>query len=185
MRILVLSHTRCGSTTLCKWLSKELNFELDISPYNHEQFNYVFEKNNIVRKIVVEEYIPSNEIINKFDKVICLSRENTIDTSISFIIANNTNIWHDEYTVSSDWILEHNLEIFNISNRYDSMKNELKKINGFHITYEEIYIKNNISKLLKYLNIPDTYFLDMLNNNKKYRKDTYTLTYDIKRKNLI
>jgi hypothetical protein len=76
MKILVLSHTRCGSTTLCKWLSKELKFTLDETPYIHTQFNNVFEKNNIIRKIVIEEYNPPNEIIEKFDKVICLSREN-------------------------------------------------------------------------------------------------------------
>ena len=70
MKILVLSHQRCGSTTLCKWLSKELNFELDESPYNPKQFNDVFGKNNIVRKIVVEEYLPTKEEIHNFDKVL-------------------------------------------------------------------------------------------------------------------
>ena len=43
----------------------------------------------IIRKIVIEEYSPSNEVIEKFDKVICLSRENNIDSAISFINANN------------------------------------------------------------------------------------------------
>ena len=72
MRVLVLSHTRCGSTTLCKWLSNELDIELDETPYNPKTFNIVFQKNNIIRKIVAEEYIPTIDIINKFDKVICL-----------------------------------------------------------------------------------------------------------------
>ena len=92
MRVLVLSHTRCGSTTLCKWLSNELDIELDETPYNPKTFNIVFQKNNIIRKIVAEEYIPTIDIINKFDKVICLIRENSIDSSISFIVANNNKI---------------------------------------------------------------------------------------------
>lgn len=185
MKILILSHTRCGSTTLCKWISKELNIELDESPYNKKTFDTVFEKMDVIRKIVIEEYLPPNNVINKFDKIICLSRENTIDASISFLIANNTNIWHNEYEVTDDWILKNNFEISNMSHRYDIMKNQLKKINGLHVTYEEIYIKNNTSKLLKYLNISDTYFLDMLSNNKKYRKDKNSLINYDKSKNLI
>lgn len=185
MKILILSHTRCGSTTLCKWITNELKIQLDETPYNKNTFNSVFEKTDIIRKIVIEEYLPSNEVINKFDKVICLSRENTIDASISFIIANSTNHWHNEYEVTDDWILNNNSEILNMSHRYNIMKNQLKKINGFHITYEEIYIKNNISQLLKYLNISDTYFLDMLSNDKKYRKDkNLPINYD-KSKSLI
>ena len=65
MRILILSHTRCGSTTLCKWLGKELNIELDETPYNKIVFNSVFEKENIIRKIVVEEYFPTKEEIDE------------------------------------------------------------------------------------------------------------------------
>ena len=186
MKILILSYTRCGSTTLCKWISKELNIELDETPYDKTRFESIFKKTNIIKKIVVEEYIPSNEIINKFDKVICLSRENTIDTSISFIMANNTNIWHNTYTVSSDWILEHKFEISNMSHRYDVMKNSLKKINGFNITYENMYVnKTDVNRVISYLNIENPKHLDMIDYDKKYRKDIYTLTYDIKRKNLI
>ena len=38
MKILVLSHTRCGSTTLCKWISREMNIELDETTYNKKTF---------------------------------------------------------------------------------------------------------------------------------------------------
>lgn len=186
MKILVLSHTRCGSTTLCKWISKELDLKLDETPYNHKTFDSVFESDNLIRKIVVEEYYPSDTDINKFDKVICLTRENSIETSISFIMANNTNIWHDTYMVSSDWILEHKFEITNMSHRYDVIKNSLKKINGFHITYENMYVnKTDVNMVISYLNIENPKHLDMIDYDKKYRKDIYTLTYDIKRKNLI
>ena len=67
MRILILSHTRCGSTTLSKWLEKELGIELDETPYDKITFNSVFEKENIIRKIVVEEYFPATEVIDRFD----------------------------------------------------------------------------------------------------------------------
>lgn len=186
MKILILSHTRCGSTTLCKWLSNELNVELDESPYNKKTFNSVFEKTDIIRKIVIEEYLPSNDIINKFDKVICLTRENSIETSISFIVANRTNIWHNPYDVSNEWILENKNKILQKVNQYDLMKNKLKQIKSLQLTYENIYInKTDINMIIEYLNIKTPKHLEMIDYNNKYRKDIYTLTNDFKRKNLI
>lgn len=186
MQILVLSHTRCGSTTLCKWLSKELNYELDESPYNSKTFDSVFLKTNIIRKIVIEEHIPSNQIISKFNKVICLTRENTIDTAISFIVANNTNNWHVNYNITNDWLINNKNKIIEQSYLYDYMKRILKKIQGFQLTYESIYItKVGVDKIKDYLNIINAEHLYMLDYEKKYRKDTHTLVYDFKRKNII
>ena len=41
MRVLILSHTRCGSTTLCKWLSKELDIDLDETAYDFKRKNII------------------------------------------------------------------------------------------------------------------------------------------------
>ena len=172
MKVLILSHTRCGSTTLCKWISKELDIELDESPYDKKTFDLIFQKTNIIRKIVTEEYIPSNDVINKFDKVICLSRESNIDTAISFIVANTKNIWHSKYEVSNEWIVENKNKILEQANRYDLMKNNFKQIKALHITYENIYInKSAIIKILNYMGINFPNHLDMLDYHKKYRKD--------------
>ncbi len=172
MRILVLSHTRCGSTTLCKWLSKELNIDLDETPYDFETFNSVFQKVNIIRKIVVEEYNPPNKVIEKFDKVICLSRENNIDSAISFINANNKGIWHDTYEITNEWIHENENEILEQIHKYDQMKLRIKEYKVFQTTYEGIYInKHDINKILNYIDINSPSYLDMLDYNKKYRKD--------------
>jgi hypothetical protein len=186
MRVLVLSHTRCGSTTLCKWISKELNIELDETPYHEKTFYSVFEKTNIIRKIVVEEYYPSDNDINKFDKVICLSRENIIDAAISFINADNKGKWHDTYEITNKWINDNKNKIVETVYKYEHLRNRLKKKNLFQIIYENIYInKTDVSKVISYLNIENPKHLDMLDYDKKYRKDTYTLTYDFKRKNII
>ena len=45
--------------------------------------------------------------------------------------------------------------------------------------------KTDVNRVVSYLNIENPIHLDMLDYNKKYRKDTYTLTYDTKRKNII
>ena len=186
MRILILSHTRCGSTTLCKWLEKELGIELDETPYNKITFNSVFKKENIIRKIVIEEYYPSNNDINKFDKVICLSRENDVDTAISFINADNKDSWHDIYEITNEWINNNKNKIIETAHKYEHLKEYLKNKNLFQTTYENIYInKTDVNKVISYLNIENPKHLDMIDYDKKYRKDTYTLTYDFKRKNII
>jgi len=186
MRVLVLSHTRCGSTTLCKWISKELNIELDETPYHEKTFYSVFEKTNIIRKIVAEEYIPQNDVMNKFDRIICMSRENIIDSSISFIVANKTNVWHDKYEITNEWIIDNKNIIIETAHKYEHLKNHLKNKNLFKITYENIYInKTDINKVINYLNINNPKHLDMIDYDKKYRKDEYTLTYDFQRKNII
>lgn len=179
MKILVLSHTRCGSTTLCKWISKELNCELDESPYDRKHFNDVFERDNIIRKIVAEEYFPTNEEINKFDKVIFLSRKNTIDAAISHISANNLQEWHVEYEVTNEWITENKIKIINISNYINRLKMKLNDYAGFHITYEDIYEnKNSIGKILEYLNIDNPKHLERLNYGNRYRKDNNVFIKD-------
>jgi len=173
MKILVLSHTRCGSTTLCKWISKELNFELDETPYNSNTFNSVFTFNNIIRKIVVEEYFPTKKDISSFDKVICLLRDNSIDAAISFIIANKTNVWHDKYSVTSDWIDDNKHQIEKRALIYDYYKSKLKNYNVFNTTYENIFLnKKDINAVLEYLDIKNPTHLDYLDNGGKYRKDS-------------
>ncbi len=186
MRILILSHTRCGSTTLCKWISKELDIELDAVDYDEKKFNSVFEKDNIIKKIVIEEYNPPNEVIEKFDKVICMSRENNVDSAISFINADNKGRWHDVYEITNEWINDNKNKIIEIFYKYEDLKNRLKNKNLFEITYENMYInKTAVNKVISYLNIENPKHLDMIDYNKKYRKDTYTLTHDFKRKNII
>jgi LPS sulfotransferase NodH len=172
MKILVLSHTRCGSTTLCKWLSKELGYVLDETPYNHTQFKNVFEKNNVIRKIVAEEYFPTMEEINKFDKVIFLTRNNIIDAAISHITANNLEEWHIEYEVTNEWINDNKINIINISNYINRLKLKIDDYVGFHVTYEDIYVnKNSIGDILNYMGIPNPKYLEQLDYSKRYRKD--------------
>jgi hypothetical protein len=179
MKLLILSHTRCGSTTLCKWISKELNFELDDTQYDKNTFNLVFEKSNVVRKIVIEEYNPSNEVIEKFDKVICLSRESNIDSAISFINANNKGKWHETYEITNEWININKNKIIESGYKYKHLKTRLKNKNLFQITYENVYInKTDVNRVINYLNIENPKHLNMIDYDKKYRKDNNTFIKD-------
>ncbi len=173
---MVLSHTRCGSTTLCKWLSNELDIVLDERPYNFKTFNSIVKSNNVVTKIVAEEYYPTKEEINKFDKVICLTRENSCDASISFVQSKNTNKWHNQYEITIEWINKFENKILEQICKYDEMKLRLKEYKVFQTTYENIYVnKIGVNELLEYMNIGFPKHLDMLNYDKKYRKDYNTI----------
>lgn len=187
MRILVLSHTRCGSTVLCKWMSKELGIDLNETPYDKKTFDLIFDQSDVIRKIVAEEYIPTEDIINKFDKVVCLSRENSMDSAISFISARNSELWHTEYEVENDWIESNRDIIIESMYRYDHLKDRyLKNKNTFQITYENIFInKEDINRLIGYLGIENPCHLEMLNYDNRYRKDMNTLKYDSKGRNII
>jgi len=172
MRVLVLSHTRCGSTTLCKWLSKELDVALDERPYDFKTFNSTIKSDNIVIKIVVEEYYPTKEDINKFDKIISLIRVNSTEASISFIQSKNINKWHNQYEITDEWINENENEILEQIRKYNEMKLRLKEYNVLQTTYEGVYInRSDVNKILKYVNIDSPKYLDMLDYGKKYRKD--------------
>ena len=69
MRILVLSHARSGSTILCKWLSKELNIELDETPYDYKTFNSIFNKNSLIRKILLRNMIHQMKLLKNLIKL--------------------------------------------------------------------------------------------------------------------
>lgn len=172
MKILILSHSRCGSTTLCKWLEKELGIKLDETPYNKITFNSVFELDNVIRKVMIEEYHPTKEDISKFNKVIYLTRDDITSSAISCVMAKNTNNWHVSYEVTSEWIDKNRKQILEEIYRYQKMKFNMKKYDGFNLTYEDIYInKSAITKILEYIGIESAKHLEMLDYDKKYRKD--------------
>jgi len=172
MKILVLSHSRCGSTTLCRWLSNELNIVLDETPYDYKTFNSVFELKNVIRKVMIEEYHPTKEDISKFNKIIYITRDDIVNAAISCVAAKNTKNWHVSYEVTSEWIEKNQKQILEEINWYQIAKSNMKKYDGFNLTYEDIYInKSAITKILDYIGINSPNHLDMLDYDKKYRKD--------------
>ncbi len=52
------------------------------------------------------------------------------------------------------------------------LKLKMKKYDGFHVTYEDIYInKKSVNTILDYFDINSPKYLDMLEYTKRYRKD--------------
>jgi LPS sulfotransferase NodH len=150
----------------------------------------LFKNINTLNIVTFDPVVNQNNVNNKtkivFDKVICLTRENSVEAAISFIVARNSNYWHVDYEVSNNWILENRNEIILRKNRYDYMKSILKKLNTLQIKYENVYIDNShLESIMNYLNIYNPKHLDMLSYDKKYRKDTHSLVHDFDRKNII
>jgi LPS sulfotransferase NodH len=127
----------------------------------------------------VEEYFPSKEEIIKFDKVIFLTRIDNFDAAISHITARDSEEWHKEYEVTSEWIEENKIRIIDISNYIASLKMRIKDYIGFHITYEDLYVnKSSVPRILDYINIDQPKYLEMLDYDKRYRKDDNGFTKD-------
>ena len=118
--------------------------------------------------------------------MICLSRDNSNDAAVSFIIAENSGLWHDQYGILNDWIIQNKNKILEVSHRYDELKSKLKKYDLLQVTYENIYLyKKDIEKINTYLNIKSPLYLDMLDFEKKYRKDKINFLNVYKTKNII
>ena len=80
--------------------------------------------------------------------------------------------WHKEYEITSEWIDKNNIKIINISNYINGLKMKLNDYIGFHVTYEDIYVnKSSVYKILDYMGVISPNHLDMLEYEKKYRKD--------------
>ena len=88
--------------------------------------------------------------------------------------------------MTEDWIIENKNEIIRRKSWYDNMKSVLKKYDVLQIKYENVYINGtDIKSLIDYLNINNPQHLYMLSNDKKYRKDSVSLTHEYDRKNII
>lgn len=187
MRIAIISHYRSGSTSFCRWLSSELNLPLIIEPYNIDVYWNKNRVNNIESALhlenVVVKYLYNqfeNEqqlfnVLNSFDKILLLTRENEIDSAISAVYAEETKKYHNTYFIDTNWINKHNgnieLEIENIK----VLKNKINNIsNGLHITYENIFVQTtDIIKIKEYIGIElfKNEYNYLLDNKRRYRNN--------------
>lgn len=176
MKILILAHARSGSTTLGKWLSKELNYIFFDEPHNIENGIEIYGNNNYVVKDLYS-HLFSNKIdiekyISNFDYVIGLYRMNVKDIWISMEHANKTKRHHSQYKLSNEEIEEYEKSI--PENLIEGLIKEREKITEYSnivLVYEKIYeTKEDIQKLKKFLDIENFNYLDMLDNKNRYRR---------------
>lgn len=185
MRILIISTPRSGSTTLLNWLAYCLKLRTINEPFNENLENrkiLQFEFNNeinLLAKIAPNEYEHTKK--EKWDYIIGLTRQSTLDCATSFTVAKKmfkTNReWHQPYILEEKWILENKRDIdenITIIERFNHMV-----LNNFdidlQITYEGLYYdKKDLEKICKIFNIKKN---KRLNYNNKYRIDKPDTTF--------
>jgi len=189
MRIVIISHHRCGSTTLSRWLSLELGYSLIMEPYHpssllnkNRELNIknALEVDNVVVKYLYHQFnneIEIDEVLNKFDKILLLTRQDEKESDISAVYARINKKYHNYYSIDDAWIDSNIDEINDEIKNIKYSKNEINKIAvGLNINYENIFIKKeDIEKIKKYIGINEfkfdnSYLLDKIN---RYRNNTY------------
>jgi len=186
MRVLILTHPRSGGMSLLQYIKYELGYEEYHEPFfgndnglTEEQINReLFLKDNIIVKDfpfrIVERGYNVGDVISKFDKVIIHNRGSHRDVAISLTygeLNERANEMHLPYKLDDEWIKdnEHIIEkrIIETKEMYNSLE-VIKNDKCLITTYDGIYNdKSVIPRLLKYLNIYNPRYLDILDKRHK------------------
>ena len=177
MRILIYAIPRTGSTTLGRYIANSFGYKYLSEPYgefskihNKNDIPYTWDLSDVVVKTIHNQIdMTSEKLFEKFDKVVILTRENVKEQSLSFHYAYENNQFLKPYVLNDFKIDE--VKLNTLLNSFDSDKNELLNLNGFHITYEQIYQNaDKLNDLDEYLEITDKKYRYMLNSENRYRK---------------
>jgi hypothetical protein len=170
MRVLIIAMGRSGGYQLNQWLALELNYKMIHEPVNNK---LNIDGDNIVVKYLINEIENNMDIdFTNWDKIIGLTRKNTIECAISQTKAVQTNEWRSGYEVSDKWILN-NIETINQNQRcienWNNYISNIKEI-GLMVTYEEIYnTKDDIDRIKKYIGMGDLKYEHLLDSNNRLR----------------
>jgi hypothetical protein len=164
MVITILAEPRSGSTNLTNWFDCNKNVTTLFEPTNPnskwfqpniQPNDYKYNTKHLCIKEIYYPGINWDSLLNISDKIIVLYRENEQEQLESFLNSIKTNKWHVNYVYSP----EENTLLTEKANYLNTLKQEFKEkyINNefFTISYEELYYKNGIEKIVNYLNIPD------------------------------
>jgi hypothetical protein len=183
MRVLIFTHGRSGGKSLLDWISQEKRFYVYHEPYLKDEqiLRGVMNDDNIVVKTFpsyLSQYeIDTEEFCRSFDKVICHVRENRLDVAISTArgleLSDKQDFnWHHTYKVDYTWILENESKIDDVLDHFSPIYEAIVnlKVDCLRTTYDGVFEnKNDISKLLDYLEIKKPIHLDRLDNRHRLR----------------
>jgi hypothetical protein len=190
MRILVLKHRRAGGFNLSQWIASELQLHHYHEPLGEE---HPFNRHNAERALygdnVLIEEIPESikefgvdyeEYLNTFNKIVCLTRKDLRECSISLQTFVKKDKYEQYNIITPDW-LNLNEQEFQSNEEYlkKSKSEVLDVMNALQVTYEDVFeTKRDIPKLCDYLKINNLRNVDRLNlidpAAKKLRKVTST-----------
>lgn len=157
MRILLLGHGRCGSTSLHLGLADVLGLVEIIEPFNQPLWNDYYQKeppykegqpipNNTIFKCINGPHFNNEWILENyktFDKVIMLVRGNIRDTLISH--CNALQYGYSNKYVATNTITKESIEY--VSENYNWLFDLYLNSNNIHlIWYEDVYSDYDTSK---------------------------------------
>ena len=185
MRVLILTHPRSGGMSLLQYIKYELEYTEYHEPFfgnvnglTDEQINTeLFVNDNIIVKDfpfrIKKRGYDLMDVISKFDKVIIHHRGSHRDVAISltYFQENDGNNIHKTYKVTDEWIKDNEDKIEQMMVDTKQIFYEIQSIKNedcIRTTYDGIYNdKSDIPRLLKYLNIYNPRYLDIL--DKRHR----------------
>jgi hypothetical protein len=180
MRILIVTHPRSGGRSLTKWIAYELGCEFIHEPYHTvythmEDLNKMYQSKDIVVKILyhdIDDIMNIDNFINSFDKIICLTRKNTFNAAISLTKAQESEKWHDNYEINSEWITNNIVNIKKNHSDINHAEGKIIEFPYFQVTYENIYEKTgDIKELKNFLGIKRLKGVKkFLDNKLRYKK---------------
>jgi hypothetical protein len=183
MIITFLCEPRTGSSNLLFWFNQSLNFSTLFEPINNPDYRkfsshaiindkndiqtWTYSKEHLVIKEICEPCKNYSNLLLNSDRIILLYRENYVDQIESWLSAHNNKDWGISYIYDKAKLIDKDYR-FLTEIKYEMSK--YKDFGFFRVSYEELYYKNGIQKIIDYIG------LDELKNlkfpyGKKYRKD--------------
>lgn len=161
MIITLLCEPRSGSTNLARWFSTYENFTVlqepltnsSLAHYRNNELpptKWIYSTEHLVVKELFGAY--TTEILNLSDKVVLLYRENEKEQVESWINSTTTGNWHDRWIYSEVGNQDGAASIKELKERF---KEELLSKEYFRISYEDLYYRGKLQKLLDYLKIKE------------------------------
>lgn len=183
MRILIYALPRTGSTNLAYYLAESLKCLVAVEPF-HEDRTWqkeltdfdIWERKDVVVKTMWGQgnYLYS-DLKNKFDRVIILWREDTLQQAESYAFASldeTKRHWHDPYKFTDRKVVQEDIAKYLtwFENRYK----EVEDIDDFKTTYERIYqTGEDLDRLDSHVGITGKNYRFILDKNNRYRKDKF------------
>ena len=173
MRILLIATVRTGGRQLSEWIAKELN-HLHIHEPN---INFKGGDDIVVKHLVLNivslnmEFIPPFNP-DKWDKIITLKRNDIRGAAESFTYAQQTELYHQHYSINNKWIEDNEYQIGEDDIFISKCNEVIDKIDfaGLKLTYEGIYETGEELPMLKEcLGITKPKHEWMLDKTYKYR----------------
>ena len=176
MRILIIALVRSGGHQLNEWLALELGYKMIHEPV---RTNQSVEGDNIVVKYLINEIENRTDIkdktkfdFNNWDKIIGLIRNDTMECTLSFVYAGQSNKYHVGYEITNKYIEDNKENIIKVESIIKNEINIIKELNAIElqVTYEGIYnTKEDIQRIKDYIGITNTKYEHLLDNTNRLR----------------